>query len=504
MASHRELVEELQHMERAPSLHRMRAAQKRRSQQLKRWAAHEKDASGRKRKADKRHGPAHSPAAKHVSFTASVALLEAASRNDSEEVRYLLGNGVSPDLCTEDGLTALHQCCIDNHEDMVKTLLAGGANVNARDNELWTPLHAAATCSHTGLTHTLIQHGADLLAVNSDGNMPYDLCEDDSVLDIIETSMANCGITQGMINEMRASLEQRMLGDVQRLLRDGEDVNLHDSQGVTLLHIAAAGGYVEVVELLLQGEGQSSGTETDGNLSTLQPAGASLNARTCLDETPIDLCEDEEFRALLLDLKYKHDVMMRSQLRQKAPLCRRSSSTGSRGKLVRRSSLSDRTSLYRREYETEAILWMGGRGEEEDDEEGDTGQEDSQSANGRDSPSEEGGIRNGHLVSVATAAPAHPPCVGEPPGPPLPEGPWSGGCGLTLFELKKQRAAAAKLLGQARLNGSPGSSDSRMPLVSANGSAVYYTPASGDPPLLRLKQPKEELEVKGHGCCCMS
>lgn len=35
--------------------------------------------------------------------------------------------------------------------------------------------------------------GADLLAVNSDGNMPYDLCEDDPTLDIIETAMANKG-----------------------------------------------------------------------------------------------------------------------------------------------------------------------------------------------------------------------------------------------------------------------------------------------------------------------
>lgn len=42
--------------------------------------------------------------------------------------------------------------------------------------------------------HPLISHsGADLLAVNSDGNMPYDLCEDDPTLDIIETAMANRG-----------------------------------------------------------------------------------------------------------------------------------------------------------------------------------------------------------------------------------------------------------------------------------------------------------------------
>ncbi|KAG9340648.1 hypothetical protein JZ751_021204 [Albula glossodonta] len=81
---------------------------------------------------------------------------------------------------------------------MVKILLNRGASVNAQDNELWTPLHAAATCGHASLVKILISHGADLLAVNSDGNMPYDLCEDDPTLDIIETAMANRG-------ELRAS-----------------------------------------------------------------------------------------------------------------------------------------------------------------------------------------------------------------------------------------------------------------------------------------------------------
>lgn len=35
--------------------------------------------------------------------------------------------------------------------------------------------------------------GADLLAVNTDGNMPYDLCEDERTLDCLETAMADRG-----------------------------------------------------------------------------------------------------------------------------------------------------------------------------------------------------------------------------------------------------------------------------------------------------------------------
>ena len=34
---------------------------------------------------------------------------------------------------------------------------------------------------------------AHLLAVNADGNMPYDLCEDEGTLDFIESQMAQRG-----------------------------------------------------------------------------------------------------------------------------------------------------------------------------------------------------------------------------------------------------------------------------------------------------------------------
>lgn len=76
---------------------------------------------------------------------------------------------------------------------MMKLLLEFGANVNAKDSEQWTPLHAAATCGHLHLVRYLISKGADLLAVNADGNMPYDICEDDATLDYIESEMAKKG-----------------------------------------------------------------------------------------------------------------------------------------------------------------------------------------------------------------------------------------------------------------------------------------------------------------------
>ncbi|XP_072237915.1 protein phosphatase 1 regulatory inhibitor subunit 16B isoform X2 [Leuresthes tenuis] len=552
MANHLELIQELQQLDKVPSLERLRAAQKRRTQQLKRWAVYEKEMQTRKRKADRRGRNANnlqqSEKKRHVSFAASVALLEASSRNDPDEVRYLLRNNVSPDLCNEDGLTALHQCCIDNYEEMVKILLDRGASVNAQDNELWTPLHAAATCGHAGLVKILIAHGADLLAVNSDGNMPYDLCEDDPTLDIIETAMANRGITQEMINETRASTERRMLGDIQELLRQGEEVNQQDSQGATLLHIAAANGYVQAAELLLEGGARMDLRDSDGwqplhaaacwgqmqVAELLVSHGANLNAKTFLDETPIDLCEDEEFRAILLDLKHKHDTIMKSQLKHKTSLCRRTSSAGSRGKVVRRASLSDRHNLCRKEYETEAIVWRGGReGQEEKEKESDYENIQVKPVVAVELPDKsklptilkDGSSKQNGLIITTTSMPPQPPSNGSTPSvnkggvvttQPAQEEALPRERPQTLSELKKQRAAA-KLLNHPLFNGHLGngstdsftdaktnSEDPRMPLVSSNGNAVYYTPASGDPPLLKLKQPVEEEQPKARACCCVS
>lgn len=540
MANHLDLLSELQYLEKAPSLERLRTAQKRRNQQLKKWAQYEKEMQSKKRKTDrKRNAP--QPPRKRVSFTASVALLEASTRSDAEEVRYLLRNNVDPNLCNDDGLTALHQCCIDNYEEIAKILLNRGANVNARDNELWTPLHAAATCGHTSLVKVLIQQGADLLAVNSDGNMPYDLCEDDPTLDIIEMAMANRGITQEMINEMRVAVEKRMISDIQELLQSRQGLSKTDEQGATLLHIAAANGYIQAAELLLEQGARVDIRDIDGWLplhaaacwgqiqvaELLVSHGASLNVKTYLDETPVDLCEDEEFKAMLLDLKHKHDIIMKSQLTHKTSLCRRTSSTGSRGKVVRRASVSDRNNRYRKEYETEAIVWLGGKKPEE--KEGDERERESDQENtvpkatpekSRSSkPAKEqkpaGSTPNGKISLSSTATP--PPCNGDTPrSPSTPETPssltdpwaaYSERGHQTLAELKRQRAAT-KLLSHPLLNGhlanGTGPAESRLPLVSSNGSSVYYTVTSGDPPLLRLKQPVEEINEKAQGCCTIS
>ncbi|XP_040149397.1 protein phosphatase 1 regulatory subunit 16A isoform X3 [Ictidomys tridecemlineatus] len=444
--------------------------------------------------------------------------------------RQLLRSGVSPDLANEDGLTALHQCCIDDFREMVQQLLEAGADVNARDSECWTPLHAAATCGHLHLVELLIARGADLLAVNTDGNMPYDLCEDEQTLDCLETAMANRGITQDSIEEARAVPELLMLNDLQSLLHVGADLNDPLDHGATLgwvaclqLHMAAASGFSEAATLLLEHGASLSAKDLDGweplhaaaywgqvhLVELLVANGADLNGKSLMDETPLDVCGDEEVRAKLLELKQKQDALLRAQGRQRSLLRRRTSSAGSRGKVVRRVSLTQRTDLYRKEHAQEAIVWQQPPPpspeplEEDEDHQTDSElwlhppEEDdpevARSHNGR-----VGGPPGRHLYSKRLDRSVSYQL--SPVESTTPDTLVRDKAHHTLAELKRQRAAAKLLRTQPEGPEAPESGLSADPVSSQPDCGLR---AGGDPPLLKLTAPSEEAPMEKRPCCLL-
>lgn len=105
---------------------------RRRAHQLKVAKQREKEWLKAQARRDRNSNNVNIKKRRHISFENSVVVLEAAARNDIEEVGRLLEKGVSPDATNEDGLTPLHQCCIDNNADMLRLLLDYGANVNAQ------------------------------------------------------------------------------------------------------------------------------------------------------------------------------------------------------------------------------------------------------------------------------------------------------------------------------------------------------------------------------------
>ncbi|XP_050533914.1 protein phosphatase 1 regulatory inhibitor subunit 16B isoform X2 [Daktulosphaira vitifoliae] len=355
---HADLVLEMTHLERMPTADRLALARRRRIQQLRLWAQKDREKI--------KSSPLRNN--KHIFFSDNVMLLEAASRNDIDEVKKLLEKGVSPDATNEDGLTALHQCCIDDNEHMMKLLVEFGANVNAEDSEKWTPLHAAATCAHLHLIKYLIDNGANLLAVNADGNMPYDICEDESALDLIESEMARRGVTQELIDDTRATTENRMLRELQLAVKDNQSYLLesYDLQEATPLHIAAANGYLKVVEYLLDHHVAIDVKDSDdwqpvhaaacwGHIEVLEMLvqnGADLNAKTKNEETPVDICEDPDLRERILQLRNEQESKKDVQKWK----IRRTQSNKTRAQTVRRTSIREKTLTSKKDAVEEARL----------------------------------------------------------------------------------------------------------------------------------------------------
>ncbi len=318
MTSHDELVAEMASLERMSVQDRLKLARKRRAAQLKRWTASDKEFIKKSRKSGiGRLGQENIKKGRRIHFAHNIQLLEAAARGDIDEVRSLLESGVNPNIGNEDGLTALHQCCIDNNEAMMKLLVQHGADVNVTDRELWTPLHASSTCGHVNLARFLVDNGAELLAINSDGNMPYDICEDEMTLDYIESQMADKGITQEHIDGLRDVAPGRMLTDLKELKQSDQDLESRDDIGATFLHIAAANGFDKVAIFLLDNNVDVNAKDDDGwqpihaaacwahgeMIQLLVQFGADLDAKTNNNETPLTICEDEDLKNLINQLK---------------------------------------------------------------------------------------------------------------------------------------------------------------------------------------------------------
>lgn len=134
-----------------------------------------------------------------------------------------------PDLTRLLG-TALLIAADQQHHDMVDLLLESGAMVDATDQAGNTALHHAARRNHTQLVSLLVSKGASVDLKNRVGHTPWQ--------------------TIGHLQSHHA---------VSRLLIDSNaDTNTRDWEGVSTLYVAAAGGHIQDMRVLLE-----AGTDPD-------------------------------------------------------------------------------------------------------------------------------------------------------------------------------------------------------------------------------------------------
>ncbi|MEQ2164472.1 hypothetical protein GOODEAATRI_006980 [Goodea atripinnis] len=149
---------------------------------------------------------------------------------------------------------------------MVTFLVEQGASVNQPDNEGWIPLHAAASCGYLDIAEYLISQGANVGVVNSEGETPLDIAEEEPMEELLQNEINRQGLD---IEAARKEEERIMLRDARQWLNSGQIQDTrHAKSGGTALHVAAAKGYVEVLNketLLLEPE------KTAPCIETLEP-----------------------------------------------------------------------------------------------------------------------------------------------------------------------------------------------------------------------------------------
>ncbi|KAM9591731.1 LOW QUALITY PROTEIN: protein phosphatase 1 regulatory subunit 12C [Morphnus guianensis] len=220
------------------------AARERRREQLRRWEAAAAAAP-----------PAPPPprprGPRAVRFERAAEFRAVCAGADLAEARAMVRAGGRALLggANADGISALHQACIDENMEVVQFLVESGADVNQADNEGWTPLHVAASCGYQHIAQYLLEHGADVAAVTSDGELPLEVAEDEGLEALLRAEVVRRGVD---VAAAKRAEEERMLRDTRRWLDAGEIRDARHPTGASALHVAAAKGYIEVMRLLLQ------------------------------------------------------------------------------------------------------------------------------------------------------------------------------------------------------------------------------------------------------------
>jgi len=267
-----------------------------------------------------------------INFDKGTVFLSAVASGDIEETEKLLKEGVDIDYTNVDGLTALHQACIDENEEMVELLLKSGAYIEARDNEGWTPLHAAASAGNVDIAQILIDNKASLMAVNNEGEVPLDLVEDDEMEEFLEEVIEDQNLD---LDQARQEEEDAMLDDakswVSKKRVDNEQL---DWQGATALHVAAAKNYEEVIKILLQISSiDVNNADEDGwtplhaaihwshkeACELLSKAGADFNIRNSNGSTPCDVA-DPDFVKFAENLRKQYSTTKSDAIDRKVEL----------------------------------------------------------------------------------------------------------------------------------------------------------------------------------------
>ncbi len=164
-------------------------------------------------------------------------LIYAASMGRTQAVKTLLEAGADMEAVNHDKKTALSVACETVQTKLVKLLLGNGADTASANKDGWSALHTASYAGNTEVVKLLVESGVDVEAK------------------ICTLMSSECASGSGRFEALAVQREDgRGIGsaDVSEPPEDKETDLWSVLDGGTALHLASAGGVIEICRMLLQ------------------------------------------------------------------------------------------------------------------------------------------------------------------------------------------------------------------------------------------------------------
>lgn len=206
-------------------------------------------------------GPSSAP-----SPSIDAALLDAAGRGATDEVKRWLALGASARYTDDRQRTPLIAAAYGNHVEAARVLIQqAGADVNAKDSTQQSAYLIATSEGYADLLRLTLAHGADVKSLDSFNGTGLIRAAHHGHTDVIR-ELLRTSIDVNHVNRLgwTALLEAIILGDgsaryidtVTQLLQAGADVNLADGSGVTPLQHARQRNQEAIVTILSRSGGR--------------------------------------------------------------------------------------------------------------------------------------------------------------------------------------------------------------------------------------------------------
>ena len=198
-------------------------------------------------------------------------IFEASKNGDVDKVKEMLGD--KPDLINaknERGATPLSHAAEGGHQKLVEFLIAGGADINDKDYAGRPALFGAAYRGHADVVKLLLDNGAEYNMKDNRGYTPMDWAAMRGNKDVIDVF-----IKKGVKANLFQAAGCGHIALMEKLAKEGADVNQIDDKGNTPLHKATLSNQKEFAMAIIV-------------------KGAKLNVENKDGETPLDIAIERE------------------------------------------------------------------------------------------------------------------------------------------------------------------------------------------------------------------